>query len=100
MDGIRRSEEVILLSSNLKRFTFNELKTATLNFHPDNEFEAGDFGPIFKGWIEEKGTRMAVAVKRLGYMHIEWMVSKVFYAKRALIYVEVILIYVWMHRKK
>ncbi|KAK1311582.1 hypothetical protein QJS10_CPA07g00237 [Acorus calamus] len=66
MLGITQSEEVILLSSNLKSFTFNELKTATQNFHPDNLVDEGRFGLVFKGWITVKnGTRMDVTIFRI-----------------------------------
>ncbi|KAK1265000.1 hypothetical protein QJS04_geneDACA011221 [Acorus gramineus] len=76
MLGITQSEEVILLSSNLKSFTFNELKTATQNFHPDNLIEEGRFGFVFKGWITVKnGTRMEVIVRSIKYRHLECMVE-------------------------
>ncbi|KAL6290957.1 hypothetical protein ACE6H2_008467 [Prunus campanulata] len=59
-------------SSNLKCFGFNEIKTATRNFRPDNMVGEGSFGLVFKGWIDENsltaakpGTGMAIAVKRL-----------------------------------
>ncbi|KAK9913539.1 hypothetical protein M0R45_037352 [Rubus argutus] len=56
----------------LKSFFFNELKKATRNFHRDNLLGEGSFGPVFKGWIDQKsltaakpGTGMVIAVKRL-----------------------------------
>ncbi|GAB4858875.1 hypothetical protein Ancab_010352 [Ancistrocladus abbreviatus] len=48
-----RSEEEILQSTNLKCFSFNELKTATRNFRPDSVVGEGGFGAVFKGWIDE-----------------------------------------------
>ncbi|TYI87552.1 hypothetical protein E1A91_D04G142600v1 [Gossypium mustelinum] len=79
-----RSEGEILQSSNLKTFTFSELKTATRNFSPDTVLGAGGFGSVFKGWIDEHsltatkpGTGIVTAVKRLnkeGFQgHKEWL---------------------------
>ncbi|XP_051134097.1 probable serine/threonine-protein kinase PBL4 isoform X2 [Andrographis paniculata] len=60
------------LSSNLKSFTFNDLKTATRNFRSDSLLGEGGFGYVYKGWIDEQtfapsrpGTGMVVAVKKL-----------------------------------
>ncbi|MED6167602.1 Interface between microtubules and kinetochore protein [Stylosanthes scabra] len=79
-----RSEGEILKSSNLKSFTFAELKTATRNFRPDSVVGEGGFGSVFKGWIDEQtlvpvkpGTGMVIAVKRLNQEgvqgHSEWL---------------------------
>ncbi|KAG6506472.1 receptor-like cytoplasmic kinase 176 [Zingiber officinale] len=79
-----RSEDEILKSSNVKSFTFNELKTATRNFRPDSVLGEGGFGSVFKGWIDEHtfaptkaGTGIVIAVKKLnqeGYQgHREWL---------------------------
>ncbi|KAA8539460.1 hypothetical protein F0562_026152 [Nyssa sinensis] len=79
-----RTEGEILLSSNLKSFAFNELKTATRNFRPDSVLGEGGFGCVFKGWIDENtftaakpGTGMVIAVKRLNQEglqgHKEWL---------------------------
>lgn len=81
-----RSEGEILQSSNLKRFSFSDLKMATRNFRPDSVLGEGGFGSVFKGWIDENsfaatkpGTGMVIAVKRLnqeGFQgHREWLVS-------------------------
>ncbi|KAG5553926.1 hypothetical protein RHGRI_011704 [Rhododendron griersonianum] len=81
----RRSEGEILESSNLKSFTFSELKNATRNFRPDSVLGEGGFGSVFKGWIDERsfiaakpGTGLVIAVKRLnqeGFQgHKEWLV--------------------------
>ncbi|KAG6527378.1 hypothetical protein ZIOFF_009477 [Zingiber officinale] len=81
-----RSEDEILQSSNVKSFTFNELKIATRNFRPDSVLGEGGFGSVFKGWIDEHtyeptkpGTGIVIAVKKLnqeGYQgHREWLVS-------------------------
>lgn len=79
-----RSEGEILESSNLKSFTFGELKAATRNFRPDSVLGEGGFGSVFKGWIDEQslvaskpGAGIVVAVKRLnqdGWQgHKEWL---------------------------
>lgn len=81
-----RSEGDILQLSNLKSFTFNELRTATRNFRPDSVLGEGGFGSVFKGWVDEQtlaparpGTGMVIAVKRLNHEgfqgHNEWLVS-------------------------
>ncbi|XP_059647045.1 probable serine/threonine-protein kinase PBL10 [Cornus florida] len=79
-----RSEGEILQSSNLKSFTFNDLRTATRNFRPDSVLGEGGFGSVFKGWIDEQslaaakpGTGLVIAVKRLNQDgmqgHREWL---------------------------
>ncbi|KAK0591535.1 hypothetical protein LWI29_003454 [Acer saccharum] len=79
-----RTEGEILQSSNLKSFSFNELKTATRNFRPDSVLGEGGFGCVFKGWIDENtfaatrpGTGLVIAVKRLNQDgsqgHQEWL---------------------------
>ncbi|XP_073310949.1 probable serine/threonine-protein kinase PBL11 isoform X1 [Primulina huaijiensis] len=79
-----RSEGEILQSSNLKSFTFNDLKAATRNFRPDSVLGEGGFGSVFKGWIDEQsfaasraGSGIVIAVKRLnqeGWQgHKEWL---------------------------
>ncbi|KAL5716700.1 non-specific serine/threonine protein kinase [Ranunculus cassubicifolius] len=79
-----RTEGEILQSSNLKSFTFAELRSATRNFRPDSVLGEGGFGSVFKGWIDEQnltaakpGTGMVIAVKRLnqeGFQgHREWL---------------------------
>ncbi|KAL2333373.1 hypothetical protein Fmac_014586 [Flemingia macrophylla] len=79
-----QTDDEILQSSKLKRFTFKELKTATRSFRPDSLVGEDGFGSVFKGWIDDEtltptksGTRMAITVKRnnqdslLGYS--EWL---------------------------
>ncbi|KAL5973321.1 hypothetical protein ACLOJK_029971 [Asimina triloba] len=79
-----RSEGEILQASNVKSFTFSELKSATRNFRPDSVLGEGGFGSVFKGWIDENtfaatrpGTGMVIAVKRLNQEglqgHKEWL---------------------------
>jgi hypothetical protein len=81
---LKFSEE-LKVSSQLRKFTFIELKSATRNFRPDSILGEGGFGCVFKGWIEENGTAPAkpgtgltVAVKTLNHDghqgHKEWLV--------------------------
>ncbi|PIN17467.1 Serine/threonine protein kinase [Handroanthus impetiginosus] len=74
----------VSVSSNLKSFTFNELRNATKNFCPDSLIGEGGFGYVFKGWINEAtltsskpGTGTVVAVKKLKAQsfqgHREWL---------------------------
>ncbi|KAK9063455.1 hypothetical protein SSX86_017325 [Deinandra increscens subsp. villosa] len=79
-----RSEGEILQSSNIKSFTYSELKNATRNFRPDSVLGEGGFGSVFKGWVDEHslaaskpGVGIVIAVKRLnqeGFQgHKEWL---------------------------
>ncbi|KAK7255817.1 hypothetical protein RIF29_29239 [Crotalaria pallida] len=79
-----RSEGEILQSSNLKSFSYSDVRAATRNFRPDSVLGEGGFGSVFKGWIDEHslaatkpGIGMIVAVKRLnldGFQgHKEWL---------------------------
>ncbi|KAJ7964522.1 Protein kinase [Quillaja saponaria] len=79
-----RTEGEILQSSNLKNFSFSELKIATRNFRPDSVVGEGGFGCVFKGWVDENtltptkpGTGKVIAAKRLnqeGFQgHNEWL---------------------------
>eukprot|EP01018_Ginkgo_biloba_P010383 Gb_31368 [translate_table: standard] len=76
--------EELKLPSQLLKFTFNELKSATRNFRPESILGEGGFGCVFKGWIEENGTApvkpgtgLTVAVKTLNHDglqgHKEWV---------------------------
>jgi hypothetical protein len=80
-NGVNASTEKKLL-----RFTFQELKSATVNFRPDSILGEGGFGYVFKGWIDpnstspaKPGTGLTVAVKSLKQDalqgHREWVVS-------------------------
>ncbi|CAI0443190.1 unnamed protein product [Linum tenue] len=67
-----RTEGKILQATNLKSFTFGNLKAATRNFRPDSLLGEGGFECVFKGLVEENsltavrhGTGMVIAVKRL-----------------------------------
>ncbi|PRQ47887.1 putative transferase, protein kinase RLK-Pelle-RLCK-VIIa-2 family [Rosa chinensis] len=59
-------------TSNLRVFSFAELKTATRNFRADTMLGEGGFGIVFKGWLDETsvspskaGTGMMIAIKKL-----------------------------------
>lgn len=89
MPATPRSEGEILQSSNLKSFSFSDLKMATRNFRPDSVLGEGGFGSVFKGWIDEQtfaatkpGTGLVIAVKKLNQEsfqgHREWLVSLTF----------------------
>eukprot|EP00262_Sarcandra_glabra_P008401 TRINITY_DN2191_c0_g2_i4.p1 TRINITY_DN2191_c0_g2~~TRINITY_DN2191_c0_g2_i4.p1 ORF type:complete len:413 (+),score=80.16 TRINITY_DN2191_c0_g2_i4:387-1625(+) len=77
-------EEELKVASQLRKFTFNDLKSATRNFRPESLLGEGGFGCVFKGWIEENGTApvkpgtgLTVAVKTLNHDglqgHKEWL---------------------------
>jgi len=79
-----RTEGEILSSSNLKAFSFGDLKSASKNFRSDSLIGEGGFGYVFKGWIDEQtlapskpGSGMVVAIKKLkpeGFQgHKEWL---------------------------
>ncbi|KAJ4707511.1 Kinase [Melia azedarach] len=76
--------EELKVSSQLRKFTFNDLKLATRNFRPESLLGEGGFGCVFKGWVEENGTApvkpgtgLTVAVKTLNHDglqgHKEWL---------------------------
>lgn len=77
--------EELKISSQLRKFNFSELKSATRGFKPESLLGEGGFGCVFKGWISENGTAPAkagigipVAVKTLNHDglqgHREWLV--------------------------
>ncbi|XP_063940361.1 G-type lectin S-receptor-like serine/threonine-protein kinase SRK isoform X2 [Daucus carota subsp. sativus] len=71
--GNRKSPIIkVLQPSKLKNFSFDELRVATRNFHPDSMIGNGDYGEVFKGWVDEntfaavkQGTGLVIAVKKL-----------------------------------
>ncbi|KFK34793.1 hypothetical protein AALP_AA5G193900 [Arabis alpina] len=79
-----KTEGEILSSTNVKSFTFNELKLATRNFRSDTVVGEGGFGCVYRGWIDKttltptkSSTGLVIAVKRLnpdGFQgHREWL---------------------------
>ncbi|OVA03797.1 Protein kinase domain [Macleaya cordata] len=75
-----------LVGSNLHIFTLTELKTITQNFSSSNFIGEGGFGPVHKGFIDDKmrpGLKaQPVAVKLLdldGFQgHREWLAEVIF----------------------
>ena len=76
----------VLKPSKLKSFSFDELRVATRNFHPDSKIGNGAYGKVFKGCVDENtfaagewGTGLAIAVKRLHLTDSQdcrqWLVS-------------------------
>ncbi|XP_022739798.1 probable serine/threonine-protein kinase PIX7 [Durio zibethinus] len=76
--------EELKVASQLRKFSFNELKLATRSFRPESLLGEGGFGCVFKGWINENGTApvkpgagLPVAVKTLNHDglqgHREWL---------------------------
>ncbi|XP_071913095.1 serine/threonine-protein kinase PBL34-like isoform X1 [Coffea arabica] len=76
--------EELKIASQLRKFAFNELKSATRSFRPDNLLGEGGFGCVYKGWINENGptpvkpgSGLTVAVKTLNHDglqgHKEWL---------------------------
>ncbi|XP_028107635.1 probable serine/threonine-protein kinase PIX7 [Camellia sinensis] len=72
------------ISSQLRKFSYNEFKSATRNFRPENLLGEGGFGCVYKGLINESGTTpvrpgtgLTVAVKTLNHDglqdHKEWL---------------------------
>ncbi|BBH07821.1 Protein kinase superfamily protein [Prunus dulcis] len=49
-----QSDGKILETSNLRIFSFSELKAGTRNFSRDTMVGEGEYGRIFKGWVYEK----------------------------------------------
>ncbi|PPD67125.1 hypothetical protein GOBAR_DD35997 [Gossypium barbadense] len=49
-------------NENVKRFTYNSLRSATSDFHPSNRIGAGGFGVVYRGVLRD-GTQ--VAIKKL-----------------------------------
>ena len=73
----------ILPASDLRIFSFAELKSATKNFRPEMVLGEGGFGKVFKGWLDEKapgksGSGTLIAVKKLNSESLqgyeEWQV--------------------------
>lgn len=81
-----RSEE-LKVASQLRKFSYAELKSATKGFKPEFILGQGGFGCVYKGWINENertsakpGVGIAAAVKTLNQNglqgHKEWLVWK------------------------
>lgn len=79
--------EELKISPQLRKFSFNELKSATKSFRPECLLGEGGFGCVYKGWINmngtatvKPGTGLPVAVKTLNHDglqgHKEWLVRE------------------------
>eukprot|EP00268_Persea_americana_P012434 TRINITY_DN15249_c0_g1_i6.p1 TRINITY_DN15249_c0_g1~~TRINITY_DN15249_c0_g1_i6.p1 ORF type:complete len:425 (-),score=79.35 TRINITY_DN15249_c0_g1_i6:236-1510(-) len=79
-----RIAEDLKVASQLRRFTFGDLRHATRNFRPECLLGEGGFGRVYKGWIDEGGIvpvrpggGLSVAVKILNHGglqgHREWL---------------------------
>ncbi|KAG6413473.1 hypothetical protein SASPL_126186 [Salvia splendens] len=64
-DGSFSADGKMLGQTNLKIFSFRELKVATRNFRGDTVLGVGGFGTVYKGWLGDKATAEVVAVKKL-----------------------------------
>eukprot|EP00250_Pteridium_aquilinum_P011318 c19988_g2_i2 orf=147-1187(+) len=79
MPSMHELKNELCQNSNVRIFTYNELKAATRNFRPDSALGQGGFGVVYKGWIDEmEGTGFkVVAVKVLNQEglqgHREWL---------------------------
>ncbi|KAH9701189.1 putative serine/threonine-protein kinase PBL2 [Citrus sinensis] len=78
------SKANVSANSNVRSFSFNDLKIATKNFCSDYLLGEGGFGCVFKGWIDQNtfaptkpGSGIVVAIKRLKAEsfqgHKEWL---------------------------
>ncbi|KAH7446870.1 hypothetical protein KP509_01G079800 [Ceratopteris richardii] len=77
--SVQTLKNELLQNSNVRVFTYNELKAATRNFRADSTLGQGGFGIVYKGWIDEvdgAGFKV-VAVKVLNQDglqgHREWL---------------------------
>lgn len=90
-----------LAGSNLYVFTMSELKTATRNFSCSNFIGSGGFGPVYKGFLDEKlrpGMKpQQIAVKYLDIDgtqgHREWLVRKL--TSHIYIYIYLLLLFTY-----
>ncbi|KAJ9554629.1 hypothetical protein OSB04_018674 [Centaurea solstitialis] len=64
--------EARIVTPNLKRYTFAELRRAAKNFKTTTALGEGGFGQVFKGWVDgvtyapsEAGVGIPVAIKKL-----------------------------------
>ncbi|XAR50848.1 Non-specific serine/threonine protein kinase [Bertholletia excelsa] len=53
----KQAEEI--LTSNVKQFSYNSLRSATRDFHPSNRIGGGGFGVVYRGHLRD-GTSVAI----------------------------------------
>ncbi|KAJ8747206.1 hypothetical protein K2173_019527 [Erythroxylum novogranatense] len=58
-DTRNQAEAEEIGSNNVRIFSYNSLKSATLNFHPSNRIGGGGFGVVYKGVLKD-GTQVAI----------------------------------------
>ncbi|EYU43737.1 hypothetical protein ABFS82_12G054300 [Erythranthe guttata] len=68
----------ILAISNLKIYSYSDLRSATGGFKSNTVLGVGGFGTVYKGWVDEKtlapckpGTGILVAIKKLNHESIQ-----------------------------
>ncbi|XP_021661378.2 receptor-like cytoplasmic kinase 176 isoform X2 [Hevea brasiliensis] len=70
--SLPQTEGGIIKAANLECFCFSELAAATGHFNKENLLGLGEFGVVYRGWIDEHSLKatsptkgMAIAVKKL-----------------------------------
>jgi hypothetical protein len=84
LSGMASPADLSLAGSNLHAFTIADLRAVTRDFSMTNFVGEGGFGPVYKGYVDDKvgpGLRaQPVAVKLLdpegGQGHTEWLVIR------------------------
>lgn len=80
-DGSSSADGKMLGQTNLRIFSFRELKFATRNFRGDTVLGEGGFGKVYKGCLGDKAAAEVVAVKMLNSESMqgfrEWQVLTV-----------------------
>ncbi|CAI0471238.1 unnamed protein product [Linum tenue] len=56
--NLAATEEIA--TNNLRVFSYNTLRSATLNFHPANKIGGGGFGVVYKGTLRDGTTQVAI----------------------------------------
>ncbi|GLT55741.1 hypothetical protein SLA2020_288350 [Shorea laevis] len=58
-NGGGHTQEQEIATSNVRRFTYNSLRSATEDFHPSNRIGGGGFGVVYRGVLRD-GTQVAI----------------------------------------